>query len=174
MSPPKAQQATELVTVLRQWERLLLRADNLNIAKPDPSLLVRGLNNLVSEVWAKDKDVTFRTQLVKSRLGVDVSPTWESALQLHQHLRAESENLVNGLPTKSSAPENSRDPKLRPLQPSGPAPARPTPSSTPFTTTILRRVVEVQVVVRNVASGLQSRGGAKEELRASSFTLSTG
>ena len=73
VSPPKAQQATELVTVLRQWERLLLRADNLNIAKPDPSLLVRGLNNLVSEVWAKDKDVTFRTQLVKSRLGVDVS-----------------------------------------------------------------------------------------------------
>eukprot|EP00439_Symbiodinium_sp_Y106_P008027 s10981_g1.t1 len=57
VSPPKAQQATELVTVLRQWERLLLRADNLNIAKPDPSLLVRGLNNLVSEVWAKDKDV---------------------------------------------------------------------------------------------------------------------
>ena len=135
VSPPKAQQATDLVAVLRQWERLLLRADNLNIAKPDPSLLVRGLNNLVSEVWAKDKDVTFRTQLVKSRLGVDVSPTWESALQLHQHLRAESENLVNGLPTKSSAPENSRDPKLRPLQPSGPAPARPTSSSTPSTAT---------------------------------------
>ena len=39
---------------------------------------------------------------------------------------------------------------------------------------LLLRVVEVQVVVRNVASGLQSRGGAKEELRASSFTLSTG
>ena len=40
VSPPKAQTATELVTVLRQWERLLLRADNLHIAKPDPSLLV--------------------------------------------------------------------------------------------------------------------------------------
>ncbi|CAE7373144.1 unnamed protein product, partial [Symbiodinium sp. KB8] len=55
---------------------MLLRADNLSIAKPDPSLLVRGLNALVGDVWAKDRDVTFRTQLVKSRLGVDVSPTW--------------------------------------------------------------------------------------------------
>eukprot|EP00439_Symbiodinium_sp_Y106_P064464 s1691_g10.t1 len=99
VSPPKAQNASEQVTVLRQWERLLLRADNLNIAKPDPSLLVRGLNNLVSELWAKDKDAIFRTQLVKSKLGVDVSPSWETALQLHQHLRAESENLVHGLPT---------------------------------------------------------------------------
>ncbi|OLP89078.1 hypothetical protein AK812_SmicGene29497 [Symbiodinium microadriaticum] len=89
VTPPKAQTAVEMVATLRQWERMLLRADNLSIAKPDPSLLVRGLNALVGDVWAKDRDVTFRTQLVKSRLGVDVSPTWESALQLHQHLRAE-------------------------------------------------------------------------------------
>ena len=53
----------------------------------------------MAEIWAKDKDVMFRTQLVKSKLGVDVSPSWETALQLHQHLRAESENLLNGLPT---------------------------------------------------------------------------
>ena len=135
VSPPKAQHASDLVTVLRQWERLLLRADKLNIAKPGPSLLACGLNNLVAEVWAKDKGVTFRTQLVRSRLGVDVSPTWESALQLHQHLRAESENLVNGLPAKPNASEPPRDPKLRPLQPSGPGPTKPPPSSTTSTTT---------------------------------------
>ncbi|CAE7484241.1 GIP [Symbiodinium sp. CCMP2456] len=70
VTPPKAQTAAEMVSVLRQWERMLLRADNLNIAKPDPSLLVRGLNLLVAELWAKDRDVTFRTQLVKSRLGI--------------------------------------------------------------------------------------------------------
>ena len=136
VSPPKAQTATELVTVLRQWERLLLRADNLHIAKPDPSLLVRGLNGLVAEIWAKDKDVMFRTQLVKSKLGVDVSPSWETALQLHQHLRAESENLVNGLPTttRSGTAEPTRDPKLRPLQPSGSVPAKPPPTTTNTTT----------------------------------------
>ena len=127
------------MTVLRQWERLLrllLRADNLNIAKPDPSLLVRGLNNLVSELWAKDKDATFRTQLAKSKLGVDVSPSWETALQLHQHLRAESENLVHGLPTttRSGTTEPTRDPKLRPLQPSDPGPAKPPPTTTTTTT----------------------------------------
>ncbi|OLP91197.1 hypothetical protein AK812_SmicGene27151 [Symbiodinium microadriaticum] len=76
VTPPKAQTAVQMVATLRQWERMLLRADNLSIAKPDPSLLVRGLNALVGDVWAKDRDVTFRTQLVKSRLGVDVSPTW--------------------------------------------------------------------------------------------------
>ena len=69
VTPPKAQTVVEMVATLRQWERMLLRADNLSIAKPDPSLLVRGLNALVGDVWAKDRDVTFRTQLVKSRLG---------------------------------------------------------------------------------------------------------
>ena len=121
VTPPKAQTAVEMVATLRQWERMLLRADNLSIAKPDPSLLVRGLNALVGDVWAKDRDVTFRTQLVKSRLGVDVSPTWESALQLHQHLRAEAENMVHALPTttttKPAVADGQRDPKLRPLQP---------------------------------------------------------
>ena len=120
VTPPKAQTAVEMVATLRQWERMLLRADNLSIAKPDPSLLVRGLNALVGDVWAKDRDVTFRTQLVKSRLGVDVSPTWESALQLHQHLRAEAENMVHALPTTTTKPavgDGQRDPKLRPLQP---------------------------------------------------------
>ena len=111
-----------MVATLRQWERMLLGADNLSIAKPDPSLLVSGLNALVGDVWAKDRDVTFRTQLVKSRLGVDVSPTWESALQLHQHLRAEAENMVHALPTtttttKPAVADGQRDPKLRPLQP---------------------------------------------------------
>ena len=121
VTPPKAQTAVEMVATLRQRERMLLRADNLSIAKPDPSLLVRGLNALVGDVWAKDRDVTFRTQLVKSRRGVDVSPTWESALQLHQHLRAEAENMVHALPTttttKPAVGDGQRDPKLRPLQP---------------------------------------------------------
>ena len=74
VSPPKAKGPVEMVSVLRKWERMLLRADNLNIAKPDPSLLVRGLNALTMELWAKDPNVMFRTQLVKSRLGVDVYP----------------------------------------------------------------------------------------------------
>ena len=123
VTPPKAQTAVEMVATLRQWERMLLRADNLRIAKPDPSPLVRGLNALVGDVWAKDRDVTFRTQLVKSRLGVDVSPTWESALQLHQHLRAEAENMVHAptttttTTTKPAVGDGQRDPKLRPLQP---------------------------------------------------------
>ena len=131
-----------MVATLRQWERMLLRADNLSIAKPDPSLLVRGLNALVGDVWAKDRDVTFRKQLVKSRLGVDVSPTWESALQLHQHLRAEAENMVHALPTTTTKPaigDGQRDPKLRPLQPNqpqgttNPAKASPTTSTTTST-----------------------------------------
>ena len=138
----KAQTAVEMVATLRQWERMLLRADNLSIAKPDPSLLVRGLNALVGDVWAKDRDVTFRTQLVKSRLGVDVSPTWESALQLHQRLRAEAENMVHALPTTTTKPavgDGQRDPKLRPLQPNqsqgttNPAKASPTPPPTTST-----------------------------------------
>ena len=121
---------------------MLLRADNLSIAKPDPSLLVRGLNALVGDVWAKDRDVTFRTQLVKSRLGVDVSPTWESALQLHQHLRAEAENMVHALPTTTTKPavgDGQRDPKLRPLQPNQSQgttnPAKASPTTPPTTST---------------------------------------
>ena len=56
VTPPKAQTAVEMVATLRQWERMLLRADNLSIAKPDPSLLVRGLNALVGDVWEKDRE----------------------------------------------------------------------------------------------------------------------
>ncbi|OLQ02937.1 hypothetical protein AK812_SmicGene14162 [Symbiodinium microadriaticum] len=106
VTPPKAQTAVEMVATLRQWERMLLRADNLSIAKPDPSLLVRGLNALVGDVWAKDRDVTFRTQLVKSRLGVDVSPTWVQLIFYDNlvtvrkwHLRPECQ-LVNEIEDK--------------------------------------------------------------------------
>ncbi|CAE7256376.1 unnamed protein product, partial [Symbiodinium sp. CCMP2456] len=59
VNPPKAASATDLVSVLRQWERLLLRADNLHIAKPDPSLLVRGLNGLVSDGQGQGCDVPY-------------------------------------------------------------------------------------------------------------------
>ena len=146
VTPPKAQTAVEMVATLRQWERMLLRADNPSIAKPDPSLLVRGLNALVGDVWAKDRDVTFRTQLVKSRLGVDVSPTWESALQLHEHLMAEAENMVHALPTttKPAVGDGQRDPKLRPLQPNqsqGTTNLAKASSTTPPTTSTARATI---------------------------------
>ena len=143
---------------------MLLRADNLSIAQPDPSLLVRGLNALVGDVWAKDRDVTFRTQLVKSRLGVDVSPTWESALQLQQHLRAEAENMVHALPTttttKPAVGDGQRDPKLRPLQPNqsqGTTNLAKASSTTPPTTST------------RSASGLQNHKAVNEVQIASLF-----
>ena len=175
VTPPKAQTAVQMVATLRQWERMLLRADNLSIAKPDPSLLVRGLNALVGDVWAKDRDVTFRTQLVKSRLGVDVSPTWESALQLHQHLKAEAENMVHALPTtttttKPAVGDGQRDPKLRPLQPNQPqgatnlAKASSTPHRLP-----LPQVQHQVARGKRSASGLQNHKAVDEVQIASLF-----
>ena len=101
---------------------MLLRADNLNIAKPNPSLLVRGLNALTMELWANDPNVGFRSS---SRAG------WEWMCIPHGRQRYsyvstfEPKQRTWSMDFRQRQPPVRlvlRDPKLRPLQQGAPQP----------------------------------------------------
>ncbi|OLP79377.1 hypothetical protein AK812_SmicGene40336 [Symbiodinium microadriaticum] len=167
VTPPKAQTAVEMVATLRQWERLLLRADNLSIAKPDPSLLVTGLNALVGDVWAKDRDVAFRTQLVKSRLGISKKNRCYTC-------GAEGKAKAKSAPGTPSWREEGRtgNPAARSMT-TEPEP-QPTPPISPTTTGEAASSAgtgEMKEVLRDAAQALKSLMSSGSTATSSSSTL---
>ena len=46
----------------------------MSVAKPDPSILARGLTNMTIDILQKNPESMFRTSLVKSSLQVDTIP----------------------------------------------------------------------------------------------------
>ena len=98
-SPPQDPDAQRTVEALRSWERWLRRCRELNVQAPDPSLLTRGLNHIVKLLMEKNGDAKFRTSLVKSTLGVDTSPTYDTVEKFFKHLMSECEALAVAGPT---------------------------------------------------------------------------
>ncbi|CAE7495091.1 RE2 [Symbiodinium sp. CCMP2592] len=117
-SPPLEHDPARAVTALRSWSRWLRRCRELGVQTPDPSLLARGLNNLVKAVLEKSQDASFRTALVKSTLQVDTNPSYDKIDSYFKHLVAECEALaVATTPTTNAPNANGRpEPKLRPMR----------------------------------------------------------
>ena len=69
------------------------RSEAINLMKPDPTILTKGLSSIVQGVLATE---------YQSSLGVDVSPTYDSVDSYHKHLLAEMEALASGVATGSS------------------------------------------------------------------------
>ena len=79
LQQPKSElTAADAVRSLRAWARWLRRCKELEVAVPDPSLLIRGLSLITRAVLEKEPEVSFRTSLVKSHLQVDTKPSYES------------------------------------------------------------------------------------------------
>ena len=96
------------VTSLRAWARWLRRCRELNVAAPDPSLLVRGLSTMTKQVLEKDVEVNFRTSLVRSTLLVDTTPSYESVEKYYHHLLAECESMA--VSTSTMTPSTTMTP----------------------------------------------------------------
>ena len=93
-APTAESEAAKAVSSLRAWSKWLRPCRELHIQAPDPSLLARGLTNMVRAVLDKSQDATFRTSLVKSTLQIDTNPSYDKVDSYFKHLMAEREALA--------------------------------------------------------------------------------
>ena len=81
-SPAEASTLSTALTSLRRWLRWKRRAEELGVAMPDPSVLVKGLNKITKKMFQSHKELSFRVSLVKTNLLVESVPRPESVHQL--------------------------------------------------------------------------------------------
>ena len=141
-SPPAESDPQRAVQALRTWNRWLRRCRELGLQAPGPSLLTRGLNDLVRQVLEKYPEVSFRTSLLRSTLKVDTNPSYESVEGYYRHLMGECEALAVGAATTLSPTTavSKPEPRLKPVRgdpkQGGPAPnTSKAPPTTPTSTT---------------------------------------
>ena len=110
---------------LRAWERWKKRAETLGLLTPDPTILVKGLASITSGILEKavNREIAFRTSLVRSVLQVDSKPTMDTVMQFHGHLLGEMEQLASAAPQKGVANQasnpnanNNQEPQVKGLQ----------------------------------------------------------
>eukprot|EP00435_Cladocopium_sp_Y103_P030541 s3116_g7.t1 len=65
----------ELVEQVRAWKRNLRRAQELNVATPDPTLLIGALDRMSGAIIKTSSQMAFRLNSARAQLMVDISPT---------------------------------------------------------------------------------------------------
>ena len=93
-TPGSSSTAMELVEALRRWARRLKRTQDLSLQVPDPSILLRGLDQASRSLLEKHSEVAFRTNMLRYSLELDSAPTLLSAQKLQSHLLAEFEQIA--------------------------------------------------------------------------------
>ncbi|CAE7388019.1 hypothetical protein AK812_SmicGene40986 [Symbiodinium microadriaticum] len=93
----------ELVETLRRWARWLKRAQDLGLQVPDPSILLRGLEQAAKTQLEKHGEVAFRANMLRYSLELDASPTLSSIVKFQSHLLAEFEQIAYRGRTKGSS-----------------------------------------------------------------------
>ena len=106
--PQEASCLSSALTGLRRWLRWKRRATEVQVALPDASVLVKGLNKLVRKVLENNKELGFRINLAKTTLMVESIPRAETVHQLAEHLVAEIEAIAHleSRTQRSEKPEN--------------------------------------------------------------------
>ena len=94
-SPPEAGNLQEAVIQLRRWMRWRIRARDIGVAEPDPSVLVRGLGRVVKKILDIHPDLRFRVSLAKSTLMLDSAPSSQSVDRYVTLLLAETELIAH-------------------------------------------------------------------------------
>ena len=102
-SPPQATTAADAVSSLRRWSRWMARATDLGIQRPDPSVLLRGLDSLCQKPLQDAPEVAFRINMLRYTLEIDVRPTEKGVKDLHQALVSEFEQIAYRGSTASSS-----------------------------------------------------------------------
>ena len=94
VEPKTPQTMNEVVEALRGWRRSLRRAQELEIATPDATLLLGALDRMSELVGRTSNQVAFRMSSTRATLGVDVTPNLETVLSFSDMLTAEAESLA--------------------------------------------------------------------------------
>ena len=92
-SPEPATTPGEALERLRQWLRYQQRAADLGLVIPDPSVLLRGLDVMVKKPLGEAPDMSFRLNLLRYHMKVDVSPTLDNVKAIHKAMLGEFEQL---------------------------------------------------------------------------------
>ena len=57
----------------------MIRATDMGLQPPDPSVLIKGLDQLVKVVLPENQDIAFRVSMLRYNMEVDTRPTVEGA-----------------------------------------------------------------------------------------------
>ena len=102
-SPGNASSPMELVVeCLRKWARWLIRAQDLGLQVPDPSILLKGLDQSAKGQLERHGEVMFRANMLRYSLDLDASPVLGSVVKYHSHLLGEFEQIAYRGPSKAS------------------------------------------------------------------------
>ena len=86
-APSGATTAAEAVQELRKSSRWVARVTDLGLQRPDPSVMIKGLDSIVKKIL----DISFRVSMLRYNLEVDTMPTLQGAKDLQQALLSELE-----------------------------------------------------------------------------------
>ena len=96
-APEAANNVSEAVDYLRQWNRYFKRAKDLKLSTPDPSILLKALDGLVRRPVQDHQDIAFRMSLLRYHLEVDFArvfaPTEDSIMAIQRAYLAEFEQM---------------------------------------------------------------------------------
>ena len=85
----------DVLSGIRQWRRWIQRAQELNLATPDPLVLVQVLNRVTEALGRQGgAQVSFRMAAARQDLAVDQCPTMESIMEYAEYVQAEAEDLA--------------------------------------------------------------------------------
>ena len=100
-----AESAIEGASLLRLWRRQALRARELGVTLPDPTLQVRALDTVMAKLLQEDPQATFRVQAFRLREEVDVKPNQVIVDKLFEMLQAECDQMLHNRVKSMTIPE---------------------------------------------------------------------
>ena len=114
-NPQEATSVAEVITGLRKWIRWKKRAGDINVALPGPTVLLRGLDKLVTKVLASHPTSHFRINLTRSDLMVDAMPTLSGVDQYAECLLAEFDQMSYSR-RREKGPQIANAPKIKKIE----------------------------------------------------------
>ena len=94
-NPPEAGTLSAALQSLRRWLQWKRRAEEVGVALPDATILLRGLNKITKKILENNKELNFRISLAKTTLMVESIPQLTTVHQLAEHLIAEVEQVAH-------------------------------------------------------------------------------
>ena len=105
-SPGSGGSPKEVLEKLRIWTRHLNRALAMQVAVPDSSILLKGIDGLSQQQLSKHPQVDFRMSVIRTRLALDHAPQRTSVGEYVKALQGEFSMLV--LAGGDKTPKNPR------------------------------------------------------------------
>ena len=103
-NPPLPGSIQDCLAVLRSWPRWVRRCRQVGMVTPDPTVLAASLTRISAPFILQSPDAGFRTQLLRTTLRLEASPTAEAVESYHSHLLAEIEMIVSSTTVGKAKP----------------------------------------------------------------------